>query len=328
VRDDDQIAKLETLLARIRSRSHAPGSKPVFLPSVEDDPFDPPPTPLSVFRSSPLPPPPPPSRPKHTPRPAVPSGLFMMGSPESSRVRQIDPPPSISQPRTPPPAPISQPAIAPPPPPISQPKIAPAPPISQPKIAASTPMDIVELDVEPDPTFPPSPVSNLEAPFSGPVEAALESRSRLVSAVPQSPDPLEPHAPSDPSIEVAAAEVSNAELEELEDERPPSSSRRPISMESQLDELDNEWKTAPGGDSFSYSWRPPTEEAPSPGDVVPLHAPPPASGKLPAAAPAIELEAVQPELPAPTDVALFIPDPRPPLAESTFGAILDDALSL
>jgi hypothetical protein len=187
-------------------------------------------------------------------------------------------------------------------------------------------MEVIELEVDPDPSIPPPPVSGtlmeaFGAPYpdgpsgSLPVEEALESRSRLVSAPPLPLEPLdvgdEPpgHAPSDPTIEVAAAEVSRAELEALEADRAPTSSRRPISMEEKMNELD---------------------------DVVPLHTPPPESGRLPAATPAFDL-GFEPE-PAPhvvraepdpgADVAVFVGGPPGTSDVKTFGELLDDALSL
>jgi hypothetical protein len=84
-------------------------------------------------------------------------------------------------------------------------------------------------------------------------------------------------------------------------------------------------------------------------DVVPLHSPPPASGKLPAASPSIELEelraqqsqsaprhtgpeleleAVRAELPARDEVPLFVGSARRDLAATTFGELLDEALSI
>ena len=151
----------------------------------------------------------------------------------------------------------------------------------------------------------------MEGVPSAPIEEALESRSRLVSAPPQPVETSEPRPPSDPTIEVAAAEVSRTELEEIEEERAPSSSRRPITMETKMNELEDEAWESPAGD-----------EAP------PLHTPPPESGKLPAASPALELEAVHPELPARTEVAVFVASPRSELAEKSFGELLEDALSL
>jgi hypothetical protein len=56
--------------------------------------------------------------------------------------------------------------------------------------------------------------------------------------------------------------MSPGDLAALEDDRPPSSSRRPISLEEKMAEED---------------------------DAVPLHPPPPKSGRLPAASPSIEM---------------------------------------
>ncbi len=331
--EDDRIAKLEALLARVRSRTRPPDAdgngdgdanvKPLAL-SAPRSPLDMP-TPHAAFRPSPVPPPPSqpiaPMRPKHTSRPEVPA--FSLGTPESSQVRPLEPPP----------------------------------------------MEVVELEVDPDPSIPPPPISGPPSWSSAgtswgpaedfaslrpegasgptPIEEPLQSRSRLVSAPPTPMEPLgagderdardegdgratsvgeEPagqRVPSDPTIEVAAAEMSNAELEELEADRAPTSSRRPISMEEKMSELDD--------------------------DVVPLHSPPPASGKLPAASPSIELEelraqqshsaprhggpeleleAERAELPAHEEVPLFVGSPRRDLTAATFGELLDDALSI
>ena len=196
------------------------------------------------------------------------------------------------------------------------------------------------------------------------MEEPLESRSRLVSAPPVAPEsvdameppgamePLDlgneptPLAPSDPTIEVAAAEVSRAELDALvEEEEPPSSSRRMITIEEKMQELDD--------------------------DVAPLHPPPPESGRLPTALPTFEL-AFEPEAnsirleevhepsdlgpirveasavrveaspdrertevsvtraepPEDAEVAVFVAPTRSGVSAKTFGDVLDDALSL
>jgi hypothetical protein len=145
-----------------------------------------------------------------------------------------------------------------------------------------------------------------------------------------------PLLPSDPTIEVAAAEVSRAELEALaEDEEPPSSSRRAITIEEKMKELDD--------------------------DVAALHPPPPESGRLPTALPTFELafepeansirleEVAEPsdvgtvraeateraevivtraEPPEEAEVAVFVTPTRTGPSVKTFGDVLDEALSL
>jgi hypothetical protein len=134
---------------------------------------------------------------------------------------------------------------------------------------------------------------------------------------------------------VAAAEVSRAELDALEEQEPPSSSRRPITIEEKMSELDDE--------------------------VAPLHTPPPESGRLPAALPTFELafepeaaagaeapdrtdkstvrieateerpemSVIRAELPSDhAEVAVFVNRPRSYPGAKTFGEVLDDALSL
>jgi hypothetical protein len=176
-------------------------------------------------------------------------------------------------------------------------------------------MEVIELEVDPDPSIPPPPISSVPDGAFGRTgeDAPFESRSRLVSAPPVALDGLDEPAPgaaSDPTIEVAAAEVSRAELDALEgDDGAPSSSRRPISLEEKMSERDE--------------------------DVVPLHAPPPESGKLPTAAPTIELgfepplaKEVTRATPAPqANVASFVGRAPAPSAK-TFGELLDDTLSL
>jgi len=70
------------------------------------------------------------------------------------------------------------------------------------------------------------------------------------------------------------------------------------------------------------------EKMNEPEDAVPLHTPPPASGKLLAAAPAIELESVQANLPPRVEVAVFVTGSRGEGTGTSFGELLDDALSL
>jgi hypothetical protein len=182
----------------------------------------------------------------------------------------------------------------------------------------------VELEVDPDPSVPPPSM----APVSGHAEP-LESRSRLVSAPPaklelelddSDPDPEPPSKPSDPTIEVAAAEVSGMELaaiEEAESERAPASSRRPISIEAKMAE--------------------PVEEE------APLHTAPRESGAHRAAVPALDVgfepipappaapspahEAIF-ATPAPAQVASFVGQTSAGRSPKSFGELLDDALSL
>jgi hypothetical protein len=349
VKDDDRIAKLQALLARVRSRSRAPrtpgGPYPPRAP-VRPGPLEIA-TPMAAFRPSPLPPPEalattsppqpeplplpialplPPIQTTYATRPEVPSGLFVTPQPHPSGVRAVEPPP----------------------------------------------MEVIELEIDPDPSMPPPPVSGprddhdaslddfSSAPGerpSGPLlaETRFESRSRLVSALPaalaafeplEAPQPLDSldsldpldqldpaldppgHVPSDPTIEVAAAEVSRAELDALEAEHAPSSSRRPISMDEKMSELD---------------------------DDVPLYNAPPESGRLPAVSPTFDLTFVEPtfaeatepgatsairaERPAVTrvpglpgttesDVAVFVGAAPSGATPTTFGELLDDALSI
>ncbi len=181
------------------------------------------------------------------------------------------------------------------------------------------PMEVVELEIDPDPSIPPPSL----APVSG--AEVLESRSRLVSAPPVALDQDEEDGPpggyddaaSDPTIEVAAAEVSRLELEAIEaseadeaHDRAPTSSRRPISLEEKMSEPDD----------------------------VPLHTPPPESGALPAVSPAIDVgfEPAPAVMPAPraipmapkqVEVAAFVghaPDATAP----SFGDLLDATLAL
>jgi hypothetical protein len=203
------------------------------------------------------------------------------------------------------------------------------------------------------------------SPVSGALlsEEGLSSRSRLVSAPPVALDavddfhddsadlmedddedeeeeeepfalsvPVPGHAASDPTIEAAPAEVTQAEMDAIaadeESERAPTSSRRPISMEAKMSELEE--------------------------DSPPLHAPPPASGKLPTASPAIEIEPVESQpmpvaaiaavatpsaklaresvraeaLPPQAEVAVFVGRTPSDLAAKTFGDLLDATLAL
>jgi hypothetical protein len=310
VSDDDHIDKLEALLERVRGRPRDPNppppapetpvstidvaaldiATPVPAPNPAPAPVAPNgldvPTPVHAFMPSSIPPPSsePSTQPvgprRDTLRPGNSPGLFGLGPPDTSRVRPMEPPP---------PAPADA---------------APAQGYEAP------PMEVVELDIDPNPSVPPPPVSGhvVESWDTGratiPHEEPFESRSRLVSAPPAAPsEPVEPSEPpvaSSPILEVASAEISATELEARE--RAPTSSRRPISMEEKMNEPDD-YATA-------------------------LHAPPPESGKLPTAAPAIELQAVQPELPPRADVAVFVTAPKGELARTTFGELMDDALSL
>ena len=330
---DEHIAKLEALLARVRSRSRAPVERRAPAaprPPLHASPLELP-TPAGAFHPSPLPPPPaqpiPPTRPKYASRPEFPAALF---APRST------PPPSNAPVEGSLDSTLNEITVSPPRSPVR-----PEPSFVRAAHAAEPPpMEVIELEVDPDPSEGPPPVSSSAFPSEGgrlvlrgemqdepsgalPVEEPLESRSRLVSAPPVPPDHAEAeepsgHVASDPTIEVAAAEVSRAELEALEAEHAPSSSRRPISMEEKMNELDD--------------------------DIVPLHTPPPESGRLPTASPAIELsfetKKAQPEAlpvgrevtraqPSETaDVALFVGQAPEARAPKTFGDLLEDALSL
>lgn len=347
---DDRIAKLEALLALVRSRDRANGhtnaSTNGAKPHVDDDddlftmastsPLDAP-TPMAAFRPSSIPPPPPP--PKFTQRPEAPS--FFAAKPIAPSTRA---PSDASLDRT-----LVEAST-------SSRRIAPRPEPSGVRAVDPPPMEVIELDVDPDPSMPPPSVSPVSAsPGSGALrgEEGLESRSRLVSAPPVAMDAIdtndedyddgaelldddddeEPfalsvppgHAASDPTIEAAAAEVSQAEMDAIEaDDRAPTSSRRPISMEDKMSELEE--------------------------DSMPLHASPPASGKLPAAS-AIELEPLDSQpmpvaVPVPaagprltreslradslpqTEVAVFVGRAPSDLAAKTFGDLLDATLAL
>jgi hypothetical protein len=173
----------------------------------------------------------------------------------------------------------------------------------------AAPPDVIEVDLEPEPSVPPPPpastreppgstqeppgstreppASTREPPPGGPfAEERLESRSRLVSAPPLDADDdvesvgeddlvvpgsertiehdVEPdHAPErEPALfddgDRATVLFGDA------DARAPGSSRRPISLEEKMLESEDD-------------------------DAPPLHVPPPESGKLPAATPAIDL---------------------------------------
>jgi hypothetical protein len=147
-------------------------------------------------------------------------------------------------------------------------------------------------------------------------------------------DAIAPLPPSDPTIEIAAVEMSPHDLaafeEEEEKDKAPSSSRRPISLEEKMAEED---------------------------DAVPLHVAPPKSGPLPAASPAIELggfdadpstgvrrydellekparaaseapAAAHAEPPSDARVATFIGHAPKELAALSFGELLDASLAL
>jgi len=217
-------------------------------------------------------------------------------------------------------------------------------------------MEVIELEIDPEPSSSPSPAEvaaiadeQALADAAPAIPAPLESRSRLVSAPPISLDQFEPleapdegdfdQASSDPTLEVASAEISLDAIEEEEDEA-PSSSRRPISLETKMSEPDD--------------------------DVAPLHSPPPKSGPLLAALPNLDFaiepsrEPIAPEAsdvslvvaqastpragatdafpasgasvvradPARADVALFLAAPQEKPALKTWGELLDEALSL
>ncbi len=288
--DDDSIDKLEALLERVRSRNRPPSDPPPLLDAAADLEV---PTPIAAFLPSPLPPEPstphqmevatpvsafrpssmpPSSAPSTQPlgprrdtlRPGLAPGLFGLGPQEPPRMRPLDAPPPFEPP----------------------------------------PMEVVELDVESIPSVPPpphsGPLSAREDGGGGPPAEALESRSRLVSAPPLAAESAEAHDPSAPVLEIASAEISATELEALDADRPPTSSRRPISMEAKMNEPDD----------------------------APLHEPPPESGKLLAAAPAIELEGVKPSLTPRPEVAVFVGTAGGKLAATTFGDVLDEALTL
>lgn len=291
------------------------------------------------------------------------------------------PPPPVEPESRPEPAPLKTDSVPPmavveldvdPDPSIPPPPLAPAPPVSASRSAAD--------DASAEGSGPASrrtveePLESRSRLVSAPPVAALDSGDGVDSGDAIEPldaleplgtleplepmEPLEPHdimepldlgteprppAASDPTIEVAAAEVSRTELDALaEDEEPPSSSRRPITIEEKMSELDD--------------------------DVAPLHTPPPESGRLPAALPTFELAfepqanalrveevstasepttipadapaakardarehgdvtVVRAEPPEETEVAVFVTG-RGAAGAKTFGEILDDALSL
>ncbi len=334
---DEQIAKLEALLALVRSRSRAKslppatnGAKveaalaPARLPKLEPSPelprpppAPPPPpqspldvpTPMAGFRPSPVPPAPSPSVAPEARPPSVPK---VSQRPEA-------PPFFLTPLRTAAQKPVAAPVPSAPPAPLAPPESSQVRPHEPP------PMEVVELEVDPDPSIPPPSL----VPVSG--AEVLESRSRLVSAPPVALEQDEEDGPpggydsaaSDPTIEIAAAEVSRTELEAIEaseadeagegHDRAPTSSRRPISLEEKMSEPD---------------------------DVPLLHTPPPESGALPAASPAIDVgfepPAAPPAVPAPraiqaaptqVEVAAFVgraPDATAP----SFGDLLDATLAL
>ena len=307
---DDFLASFDTSFAPPAPSSGLPTPPPsakmlssgpsAKLPSPA--PFAPLPTPNNAFfpLSPPRTPPPTPERPSATPsKPQAPSSTI--APPDASidqTLADAAAAPTLLR-RIPRAEPSSVRAVEPPP----------------------GPMEVIELDIDPDPSIAP--------PMSGGHEEPLESKSRLVSAPPSldreldDDDLLARPQPSDPTIEVGNVEVGHAELASFDDEPAPTSSRRPISMEEKMSELD---------------------------DAPPLHAAPPESGRLPAANPAIELdldtastgvhklhamleaersaELVErtraSERPA---VAQFVGS-APTAGASTFGEILDEALQL
>jgi hypothetical protein len=295
VSDDDDIKALLERARKTRTASQVPPPPP---PSDDADwrgPLDAP-TPVAAFLPSSIPPPP-----SSLPNPLdvpTPVTAFMPSS--------IPPAPS-TQPTPEPRRPTLRPGTAPGLFGIVPPEPSHARPVEPP------PREVVELEVDSVSSIPAPPAAGpvLDRPDRGadaapnglPTEDPLESRSRLVSAPPVSLEASEPQAPpSEPTLEVVSAEISATELAALEADRSPTSSRRPISMEEKMNDA---------GD-----------------DAVPLHTPPPESGKLRAAAPTIELEAVQPDLPPRADVALFVGGPRSESPQKTFGELLDEALSL
>ncbi len=254
---------------------------------------------------------------------------------------EVDPDPSVFPP-----------AAAPPP---SAPRLTPAP---VPPLVDDT-LEVTRVTGRPSLSTPlpaapppaagaPPPAPFAPEPLAPAPKEPLESRSRLVAApafLPDEPpeslpegesDDVPGYVPSDPTIEVVAAEVSHGELEALEDggegevgdeDSAPSSSRRPISIDAKMSEAD---------------------------DVIPLHPPPPESGPLPAASPTIDLSLepatslpLTPERAEPTatvvraepavtvvraesartDVAVFVAL-ESELGAKTFGELLDEALSL
>jgi hypothetical protein len=320
---EEQIAKLEALLALVRSRSRAqslPSATngatleaalaPAPLPRLEPSPAPPRPppppqsplevpTPLAAFRPSPVPP---------APSPSVAPEARLSSAPKVSQ-RPEAPAFFLTPLRT-----AAQKPLVPPAPPVP---FAP-PESSQVRPHEPPPMEVVELDVDPDPSIPPPSL----APTSG--AEVLESRSRLVSAPPLALEQDEEDGPpggydsaaSDPTIEIAAAEVSRLELEAIEadevSERAPTSSRRPISLEEKMSEPDD----------------------------APLHTPPRESGALPAASPAIDVgfepAPAPPAMAAPraiqvaptqVEVAAFVGH-APDAPASSFGDLLDATLAL
>jgi hypothetical protein len=360
VSTDDRIAMLEALLARVKSRDRTNanggasagtnGTKPhaddeAVLSPLPASPLDVP-TPMGAFRPSSVPPPPAgftPDPPRYTSRPEAPALFSAKPVAPSTRA-----PSDASLDQT-----LVEAAT-------SSRRIAPRAEPSGVRAVEPPPMEVIELDVDPDPSLPPPSVSPMSvSPVSGASrsEEGLESRSRLVSAPPLALDALDPldaidgddddlmdddededeepfalsapgHAASDPTIEAAPAEVSEAEMDAIEAaDRAPSSSRRPISMEDKMSELED--------------------------DAPPLHTPPPASGKLPAASAAIDLEpldsqpmlvaapalasvpapkitreSVRAEPLAPMEVAVFVGRAPSDLASKTFGDLLDATLAL
>ncbi len=357
---DDRIAILQALLARVKSRSgehaHTNGTPlhhdDEVLGTMPSNPLDVP-TPMAAFRPSPLPPAP---SPPLAPPPAPPSSSTLspperVSQPPSGSKFSLRPeaPPLSFSVRPPASADLSEPsldrtfieAVTPPR------RIAPPAEPSGVRALQPPPMEVVELelDLDPDPSIPPPPVAppSVAPPASARKgDDAFESRSRLVSALPaafetsdladldEGEEPFElARAASDPTIEAARAEVTQEELDAIEEaDRAPSSSRRPISIEEKMSEQE---------------------------DLVPLHTPPPESGRIPSALPVIELQldpepasapmpiaahaspAEAPALarqalraerpPAQAEVALFVgraPNDDPP---KTFGDLLEESLS-
>jgi hypothetical protein len=240
VSNDERIAVLEALLARIRSRSKEPRDTRALVhdvapPAAEAESREP------TMRERALE-----ERITVTPPPTR--------APEPSQVRPIEPPP----------------------------------------------MEVIELDLEPDPTIPP--------PSMEPSSRELESRSRLVSAPPVTLEDEEVHAMP---TAAASGPVNLAGPDADIDEPAPSSSRRPISVEEKLKQLAE--------------------------DDDAVHVPPPESGKVPAApiinldepdvTPPLRPETARATLPDAAEVASFIGDT--PRGEAvTFGALLDATLAL
>ena len=326
--EDERIALLEALLARVLSRSRAVLSAPALAGAPIQG--------SSAAPSTTAPATPPPIRPKYSGRPELPAGLFATSQPNSF-------PTLLDSDRWSPPTPPPEPRVR------NGSHAAPAGP---------PPMEVVELEVDPEPAFTPAPrvpPESRDVAEPPAVPPPLESRSRLVAASPapeardddgafdEDDEPsLAPPASapslvaSDPTIADAErvrpidAATAEASLEAIE--ATPSSSRRPISLETKMNEPDD--------------------------DVAPLHSPPPKSGPLPAALPTFDLSmepieseassvnvvtrvngtvpapeesrpsVVRTEMNARQDVALIVPPARPTPAAKTFGELLDEAFDL